>query len=145
MKRSSPANSAMNAATSSTSLQRQGGELQRGDPSFGADLQCLHLGCGQREVHDAVQVRDGFVGREAQVCRADLEQFTPCTEATERPRRVGPGREHQMDLCRKVFEDERGGLVHLGRIDEVVVIEHHDQLALDASQVVQERCQHAVQ
>ena len=128
-----------------TALQRQGGELQRGDPSFGADLQCLHLGFGQREVHHAVQVRDGFVDREAEVCGADLEQFTACTEATERPRRVGPGCQHQMDVCRKVFEDERRGLVHLGRIDEVVVIEDDDQLALDASQVVQERCQHTVQ
>ena len=40
-----------------TALQREGGELQGGDPSFGADLQCLDLGLGQREAHHPVQVR----------------------------------------------------------------------------------------
>jgi len=43
-----------------------------------------------------------------------------------------------MQLRRLVFEDERHSVVHVGRLDDVVVVEHEHHVLLAAFDVVEE-------
>ncbi len=57
-----------------SSLHRQRSELQGGDPAFGTRFEHVDISGGQGQVHCAVQVLGSFVGREAQVGSAHLDQ-----------------------------------------------------------------------
>mgnify|MGYP001033866808 CR=1 FL=1 len=58
-----------------TSLDRQGGQLQRGNPPLGAFAQGRDVGPRQPQAHRAVQVRRDLLEREAQDRRPDFHQL----------------------------------------------------------------------
>ena len=87
-------------------LHRQRGQLQRGDPAFGACLERGDVALAQPQTHRAVEVGRGLLGGEAQVGGADLDQLTACPQLGQRQRRVGPGGEDDVQLRRLVLEQE---------------------------------------
>ena len=120
-------------------LHRQRGQLQGGDPALGALVQRRDVALGQREAHRAVEVGRGLLGGEAQVGGPHLDQLAACPHPRQRQRRVGPGGEHQVQLRRQVLEQERHPVVHLGRLDEVVVVEDQQQVLRPSVEVVEQR------
>ena len=109
-------------------LQRQRGQLQGGDPALGTTLERADVVGGQPQAHRAVEIGRGLVGREAQVGRPHLHQLTAGAQLGQRQRRVGAGGEDQMQPRRLVLEDERHSVVHLRRVEHVVVVQHEDDL-----------------
>ena len=120
-------------------VQRQRCELQRGDPTFGPRFQRADLGGGEVQVHRVVEVARRFVGGEAEVGGADLEQLAAGAPSCERQRRIGPGGEHEVEAWRCVFDEEADRVVDVGRVDDVVVVQHEDDVDVEPFQVVDQR------
>ena len=121
--------------------QRQGDQLQSGDPAFRAGLERVDVRGGKAETHDLVQEALRLVRREAQVGGAQLSQRFSSPQAGQRERRIRATRDQQVQLRRKVVEQERHGLVHWPCVDHVVVIEHEHDLPGCPRHVVDERSQ----
>ena len=110
-----------------STLHRERRELERGDPAFGAPLERRDIPRGQVQVHHLVEVCGGLVRREAQIGRADLDQFAARPQASQRQRRIGAGGDHQVDPRREVLQEERHAALDVAGVDQVVVVEHqHD-------------------
>ena len=97
---------------------------------------------GQLQAHHPVEVRRGLVGREAQVGGADLDQLAARPQPGQRQRGIGAAGDHQVQPRRQVVEQERHPLLHLGRVDDVVVVEHQHDVVGDGAEVVEQRGEH---
>ena len=75
---------------------------------------------------------------EAQVGGPDLEELAPRPQAGERPRRVGSAGDDEVQLRRQMLDEEQHRLVHVDRLDDVVVVEHQDDVVVEAGDVVEE-------
>ena len=114
-------------------LHRERRQLERGDPPFGAPLQRCDVLRRQRQSHHLVEVRRGLVGREAQVGGADLDQLAAPPQPGQRQRRVGAAGDHQVDLRGQVLQQEGHPVLHLARVDDVVVVEHQHDIVRDGA------------
>ena len=121
-----------------SALHRQCRQLDRRDPAFGTHLERCDIRRRQFEPHHAVEVRRGLVGREAQVGGADLDEFAPPAQPRERQRGIGAAGEHQVDLRGKVLQQMGHSVLDLARLDDVVVVEHQDDVVRDCVEVVQQ-------
>ena len=97
--------------------------------------------CRQRQAHHLVEVRRGLVGREAQVGGADLDQLAARSQPGQRQRGIGAAGDHQVQPRRQVLEQERHPVLHLARVDDVVVVEHQHDVVRDGAEVVEQRGQ----
>ena len=104
--------------------QRQCRELQAGDPALRATFEGGDVRDVEVQAHGLVQELPRLSGSEAQVGAAHLDQLTAAPQPRERERRIGAGGHHQAQLVGEVVEEDRDGLVRLGRGDQVVVVEH---------------------
>ena len=121
-----------------STLERKGGELESGDPTLGAPPERVEVSLVEAETGAVVEVRRRLVAREAQVCGAQLEQVAPSSERGEGPGRIGPAGHDEVHLVREVLHEEAHRLVDLDRLDHVVVVQHHRQVAVEAGEVVQQ-------
>jgi len=110
------------------SLHRDRGELERSDPAFGSSFQRGDVVRGEVQTGDVVEVGGDFVGGEAQVGGADLDQFPAGPQPSQRQERVGSAADHQVDVRWEVLEQERHAVAEVGPVDQVVVVEHQDHL-----------------
>jgi hypothetical protein len=124
-----------------SSPHRQRGQLERGDPAFGASLQRSDIPCRQRQSHHPVEVRRGLVGREAQVGGSDLDQLIARPQASQGQLRVLAGADHQVHLRREVLEQEGHAGPEFGAVDEVVVVQHQVDVVRDGAELVDHRGQ----
>ena len=108
--------------------QREGGELKAGDPPFGALLQRVRVGGGELQPHHLVEELSSLVGGEAQIGGAQLDELSASPEPGHLQRWIGPGRDHQVHLIGDMVEEEGHCFVHVGRFDDVIVVEHEDPL-----------------
>ena len=69
-------------------LQRQGSELQRGDPSLGSSTQRVHVIGVEIQTHRVIEVRGRLVVSEPQVRRPDLQQLPASSQTRQREWRV---------------------------------------------------------
>jgi hypothetical protein len=106
--------------------QREGGQLQTGDPPFGAGLEGDDVVSRETQTHRPVEEVHGLLAREAQVRGAELGQFSTTAQAGQRERWVRPAGDGQVQLRRQVVEQEADGLVYRWCVDHVVVVEHED-------------------
>ena len=139
MYRSSPAKPAMKPGDVVAPLHREGGELEGGDPALGAPLQRGDIRRGQVQTHHGVQVRGCLVLREAEIAGADLDEFPTCPQASQRQRRIGPARDHDVHPRRHVLEQERHPVLDLAGVDDVVVVEHEHDVVRDRAELVDQR------
>ena len=70
-------------------LEREGGQLERGDPPLGAALQGGDVGGVEVQADDVVEVRADLGRREAEVGGADLDQLAARTQPGQRQCGVG--------------------------------------------------------
>ena len=121
--------------------EREGRELQPGDPALGTRLERPDVVGGEAECHSAVEECRRLVGREAQVVGADLGELTAGAPARERQGRVRPRGDDQVEVRRCVVDQEAHRTMDVGAVDGVVVVEdQHDRLG-DRAELVQEGCE----
>ena len=97
----------MKLAVSRVSLHGEGGQLQTGNPAFGAGFQRGDISVGEIQPHHPVEEFSGFGGGEAQVGGAQFGELTAGAQAGQRQGRVFAGGDDQVHLRRQVF-DEKG-------------------------------------
>ena len=88
------------------SLQRQRGQLQAGDPAFGARFQGGDVLCREVETHRLVEESGGFGRGEAQVGDAQLGQLAAAAQPGQRQLRILARGDDQPHLGWQVLEQE---------------------------------------
>lgn len=88
----------------------------------------------ERQAHHVAEVGGRLGVGEPEVGGPDLQQVTPRPPARQRQRWIGSTGDHQADMGRRVFHQERQRLVDLGCLDRVVVVEHEGHVAVDGFQ-----------
>ena len=91
---------------------REGGKLERGDPSLRAIVERRDLLRRQRQPHRAGEIVRRLLRGEPQVGRANLDQITASPQASEGKWRISAARQHQVDVRRHVGDQERKPVVH---------------------------------
>ena len=104
----------------------------------------IDFGGGQLQMHRLGEVARCFVSGEAKVGGAELEQVAAGSPPCERQGRVGPGGEHEMKVRWGVFHKEADGVVDVGRVDDVVVVQDKGDVGVEPFQVVDQRCHRSV-
>ena len=137
MNRSSPANSLMNEAGIAASLHRQRSELQGGDPAFGPGFE--HVDVRRRSGSGSMapfkySAASSAVKRRSAARTSSRAPFG--SQRGEGERGIGAGDDHQAELRREVLEQERHGVVDLGGGDDVVVVEHQDDVLRRGLEIV---------
>ena len=127
MYRSSPAKPAMKPAASSRPCIESAASWSAAIQPSVRPSSAATSRCRQGQSHHLVEVRRGLVGREAQIGGADLDQLAARSQPSQRQRRVGAAGDHQVELWGEVLQQEGDAVVHVARLDDVVVVEHqHD-------------------
>ena len=122
--------------------QRKGSQLQAGHPAFGAGGQRRHRRGGQVSTSRFMEQGCRLFWAEAQVGGAQLGELPAGPQPRQRQRRVGPAGQHQVQSRRQVLEQEpQRDMDRLG-VDQVVVVEDQQHLAVTALgvQFVDQRC-----
>ncbi len=94
-------------------MERQSGELQGCDPTFGSGFEGVHVLDLQIESHRVAQVRRRLLSREPEIGCADLQELTTCSQARKRPRWVGPAGNDEVQPLGKVLDEEPHRVVHI--------------------------------
>jgi hypothetical protein len=120
-------------------LYRERRQLEGGDPPFGARLQRGDIARAEIQPHRLVEICGGLVRREAQICRADLGEFAPRPQASQRQRWVGTAGDHHVELLGKVLQQERHPALDVRPVDHVVVVEHQHDVVRPRAELVEQR------
>ncbi len=67
---------------------------------------------------------------------ADLQELTTCSQARKRPRWIGPAGNDEVEPLGKVLDEEAHRVVHVEGLDDVVVVEHQDDVVSERLEVV---------
>ena len=100
------------------SLQGERGQLQAGNPAFGAVFQGGDVRRREVEAHHRVEKSGGFGGGETQVGGAQFGQLAPGAEPGQGERRILAGGDDQVHLRRQVLEQKGEGLVDRPGLDQ---------------------------
>ena len=114
----------------------------RPSPPLGAGRQRRHRRGGQVRANRVMQQGRRLLRGEPQVGGAQLGQVPTGPQPGQRQRRVGPAGQHQVQARRQVIQQERQRRVHLQGVDQVVIINDQQHLAVigPGGQVVNQRC-----
>jgi hypothetical protein len=94
------------------------------------------------QTHGAGEVRGRLVGGEAQVGGPDLDEVAPGPQPRKRQRRVGAAGDHQVQPGREMVEQELHAGLHVGRVDDVVVVEQQHDVSRRGAEVVEQADEH---
>ena len=120
--------------------QRKGGQPQAGHPPLGAGGQSRHHRGGQVSTSRLAEQRRRLLLAEPQVGGAQLGQLPASPQPGQRQRRIGPAGQHQVQARRQVLQQERQRHVHRPGVDQVIVIQDQQHLAVGpGGQVVDQR------
>jgi hypothetical protein len=122
--------------------QRQGGQLQPHDPSFGPVAQCGHGRLGQFGPDRRPQQGRGLLGGEAQVGLAQLGQLAAGPQPGQRQGWVGAAGHHQPELRRDTLQQDSQAVVDRWLLDQVVVVQDQHDLPWPLDQLVDQHGQH---
>ena len=112
--------------------QREGSQLQAGDPPLGADFQGGHVGGGQGQAHGLVEKGGGLGGRKSQIGAPQLDELPPTAQPGQGQGRVGAAGHSQHQGRRQVVEQETQDAVDGRVLDDVIVVQ--DQQVAAAGQ-----------
>ena len=83
--------------------------------------------------------RGGLRGVEPEVAGTDLADAPAHPHPTQPERRIGAGDQHERELRRAQVDEALHASMHLGIVDEVVVVQHDDEPLGQRRQLVDER------
>ena len=119
-------------------LERQPGEHEPCGPTLGALAQVVEP-LVVEPFGGGAQQGGGLDGVEPEVAGTDLADTPAHSHPTEPERRIGAGDQHERELRWAQVDEALHAPVHLGVIDEVVVVEHDDEPLGQRRQLVDER------
>ena len=122
-------------------LQGKGGQLQTGNPAFGAGFQRGDVFRREVQAHHLVEKFGGFGGGETQIGGAQFGQLAPGAQAGQGQRWILAGGDDQVHLRRQVFEQKGKGLINRFGINRVVVIQDEDEIVRDGGDFIEQGCQ----
>jgi Major Facilitator Superfamily len=108
-------------------LERQPGEHQSGCPPFGPLAQIVEVP-GVQPLGRRPEEGSGFGGVESQVGGPNLVEPPADAHPAQPERRIGACDQHDGELRRAQLDEAFDVAVHVRVVDEVVVVEHDDQL-----------------
>jgi hypothetical protein len=103
-------------------------EIEPGHPPFRAISQPYDRLMVESQPVQVVEEEVSLLVREAQLLGIDLDQFAAGTQPGQREWRLGSARQDEREGLGKVLDQEGEALVDLGIGDQVVVVEHEDDL-----------------
>ena len=119
--------------------QRQGGELQPGDPPFGARVQGMApLGRDPLRCRLLEKPRR-LLGREAQVVDADFDELSTRAQPRERQAGFRAAADHEVEIGRLVLDHEGHCVEYLLRLHDFEIVEHEDERVALRRHVVHQR------
>ena len=110
------------------SLHGKRGQLQAGDPAFGAGFQRGDVFRREVQAHHPVEKFGGFGGGETQVGGAQFGQLTPGAQPGQGEMRILTGGDDQVHLRRQVLEQKGEGLVDRLGLNQMVVVKDEDEI-----------------
>ena len=119
--------------------QREGRQLEGGDPSLRAGLERCEVGGREVEAVEVVEVAGHLLNGEAKVRRADLDELPASPQPRKRQRRIGSGADDQPKLRRQVVDEERHPGRDIDTVSEVVVVQDDGDLTGIHAQLVHQR------
>ena len=125
-------------------LQRDGGQLERGDPPLGAVLEGAHLLGGEPHAGGLVEVGRGLAGGEPQVDGPHLDELAAGPPPRQWQVGVGAGAEHDVHVRGQVVDEEGHPRGHPRVVGQVVVVQHQPHLVGCLRQLVEQRGEHEV-
>ena len=108
-------------------MQSQGGQLQAGDPAFGAGFQRGDIFCGEVQSHHLVEKFGGFGGSKAQVGGAQFSQLAAGAQPSQGQVWILAGGDDQVHLWRQVLKQKGECVVYWFGINNVVVVKDKDE------------------
>ena len=87
--------------------------------------------------HHLVEVRRGLAGRETQIGGVDLGQLATAAQPTSGSGGSAAGY-YQVYLRGQVVQHEAHPVLHVARIDDVVVVEHQHDIVRDGAEIVKQ-------
>ena len=119
-------------------FQRETGQHQAGGPSLGAGAEVVDRRRRERVAH-RTQQHGGLARGEAQVVGSHLADPVAHPHASEAERRVEAGGDHDRQLRRAQVDEPLHPAVDGGVVDEVVVVDHHDERVAVVDEFVHHR------
>jgi hypothetical protein len=120
-------------------LQGQRGQLQTGDPAFGARFQRGDVFRREVEAHDLGEKSGGFGRGKPQIRGAQFGQFVTRPQPRQRQRGILPGGDDQAHRGGQVCEQKGEGLAHRFVVNHVVVIKDEDEIVRERADFVDQR------
>ena len=121
--------------------QREGCQLEAGNPAFGARFQCGDICRREVEAHHLVEKVGSFGRRKPQVGGAQLGQLVPNAQTGQRERWILAGGNDQVDLGGQALDQKGKRIVNRLGINDMVIIQHEDKRILDGGDVIEQRRQ----
>ena len=128
----------MKRATSVAALQRDRGQLQARDPTFGTSFQGGDVVRREVQAHHLVEKVGGLGRGEAKVGGAQFGQLASGAQSGEGQSRILTGGDDQVHLRRLVLDQEGQGVVDRLGVEDVVVVENEHDIARDGGDVVEQ-------
>ncbi len=98
-----------------------------------------HITRAKVQVHDAIKEGLGLFHGEEKLWAADLDQLVARSQTAQGQRRIGSGHHDQVNLLRKVHQEESDRVVNRLGLNQVVIVQDDDQVAGQVAQIVQQR------
>ena len=112
-------------------LDRQGGKLERRDPTFRPLLKHGDLVRIEIQIARLVQVFRGLVTGEAQIRGSYFDELPLRPETRQRKGRICARRDRDVRGRRQALEQERHLVKDIARVDQMEVIEHQHHVGTD--------------
>ena len=122
-----------------SSAQRESRQTQPGDPALKLLVEEGYRRTAERRRQCLVQERSGFLRREAQITRPDLDDLTFGAQARQRPGWIAARDQHQVQTLRPVAQQFAQKIVYSLATDHIVIIQHQDGAAGQALKLIAER------
>ena len=123
------------------SLHGKRGQLQAGNPAFGAGFQCGDVFRREVQAHHLVEKLGGFGGGKTQVGGAQFGQLTPGAQPGQGQMWILTGGDDQVHLWRQVLEQKGEGFVNRFGINHMVVVQDEDEIVRDGGDFIEQGCQ----
>ena len=120
------------------SLQGQRGQVQAGNPAFGAPFQGGDVLSFEGETHPLGEKLRGFGSGKPQVGGAQFGQLAPGTEPGQGQWWIFTGGDDQVHPRGQMLDEIRERLVNRFGIEQVVVVQDQDEMVRNGGQVIEQ-------
>ena len=119
-------------------LHGKRGQLQTGNPAFGAGFQSGDIFRRETKTHRLVEKLGGFGGGKAQIGGAQLGQLAAGTQPGQGEMRIFTGGDDQVHLRRYMFEQKGESVIDRSGLDYMIIVENQDKIIRDGGDLVEQ-------